>query len=323
MSLSAQVTSERQAGKRVTRVHPNLRGRTELKFSSVSDVESCDVVFLALPHGVAMTRFGEFSGISPVVVDLSADFRLQNPQDYVEWYGHEHDSPDLLARFVYGIPELHREELKEAAYISSAGCLATAAILSLWPLFRQEMVDLSQPIITEVKTGSSGSGADTGSASHHPERSGVIRSFKPTGHRHTAELIQELAPRGSAPTMAFSATSIEAVRGVLATSHVFTKQRLDDKSLWQIYRSVYGSEPFIRIVKDAQGNYRYPEPKILSGSNYCDVGFEADGHSNRVVVLGAVDNLMKGAAGQAVQAMNIRLGLDERAGLGFAGLHPI
>ena len=319
----SQATSERQADKRVTRVHPNLRGRTDLKFSPVAEIETCDVLFLCLPHGVAMNRWAEFEPIAPVIVDLSADFRLRRPQNYPEWYGHKHASPELLSQFIYGIPELHRAELRSADRISSAGCLATAAILSLWPLFREGVVDLSLPVVAEVKTGSSGSGADTGLASHHPERSGVIRSFKPTGHRHTAELLQELTVGGQTPTVGFSATSVQAVRGVLATCHVFTSERLDDKSVWQIYRRAYGAEPFIRIVKEQQGNYRYPEPKILSGSNYCDVGFETDDRSNRIVTLGALDNLMKGAAGQAVQAMNIRFGFDETAGLTFPGLHPI
>jgi N-acetyl-gamma-glutamyl-phosphate/LysW-gamma-L-alpha-aminoadipyl-6-phosphate reductase len=318
-----QVTSERQAGKRVTRAHPNLRGRTDLTFTDSGSLAACDVLFLCLPHGVAMTRVQELSAFAPVVIDLSADFRLKSPQDYVQWYGQTHTQPDLLPTFVYGIPELHRDELRSARFISSAGCLATAAILSLWPLFREGVVDTSVSLVAEVKTGSSGSGVDTGAASHHPERSGVIRSFKPTGHRHSAELQQELTMDNAVPIVSFSATSIEAVRGVLATCHVFTKDRLDEKTLWQIYRRVYGGEPFIRIVKEAQGNYRYPEPKILSGSNYCDVGFEADAHSNRVVTIGALDNLMKGAAGQAVQAMNIRFGFDEVAGLSFPGLHPI
>lgn len=318
-----QVTSERQAGKRITRAHPNLRGRTDLKFSLAGDLQPCDIMFLAMPHGSAMKRVADLVAVAPILIDLSADFRLRKPADYVEWYGHPHPRPEYLDAFVYGIPELHRRELQSANLISSAGCLATAAILGVWPLFREQVVALDRPVVVEVKTGSSGSGADTGTASHHPERSGVMRSFKPTGHRHTAELLQELTTSGKSPEVSFSATSIEAVRGVLATSHVFTKERLSDKDLWQIYRRVYGSEPFIRIIKEPQGNYRYPEPKILSGSNYCDVGFEADEHSNRVVVLGALDNLMKGAAGQAVQAMNIRLGLDECAGLGFPGLHPI
>lgn len=150
-----------------------------------------------------------------------------------------------------------------------------------------------------------------------------MRSFKPTGHRHTAEVIQELTFEGVVPEISFSATSIEAVRGILATSHVFLKEPLAEKEIWAIYRQAYRDEPFMRIVKESSGVYRYPEPKILSGSNYCDVGFERDPFSNRLVVMAALDNLMKGAAGQAMQAFNIRGGFDEDCGLEFAGLHPI
>ncbi|MBA2451598.1 MAG: N-acetyl-gamma-glutamyl-phosphate reductase, partial [Chloroflexia bacterium] len=158
----------------------------------------------------------------------------------------------------------------------------------------------------------------------HPERSGVIRSFKPTGHRHSAEIIQELTQKGcAAPNIAFSATGVEAVRGILATAHVFTREPVTDKEIWQFYRSVYKDEPFIRIVKEVAGIHRSPEPKILSGTNYCDVGFEADAHGNRVVVTAAIDNLVKGASGQAVQSMNIRCGFDETLGLEFTGLHPL
>jgi len=319
-----QVTSERRAGKRVVGVHPNLRKRTNLTFSSVEDLEPCDVLFLALPHGSSGERIGQFIDLAPVIIDLSADFRLRDPRDYPRWYGHEHPRPDLLDRFVYGIPELHRNKMRAANAISSAGCLATAAILGLYPLFAEGLVDPEKPVVVEVKTGSSGAGAEEGLASHHPERSGVMRSFKPTGHRHTAELEQELGcPSGARPSIAFSATAVEAVRGVLATSHVFLREPLAERDLWKVYRRCYGTEPFIRLVKENSGLFRYPEPKILTGSNYCDVGFELDEVHNRVVVMAAIDNLMKGASGQAVQAMNIRFGFPEDAGLEFAGLHPI
>jgi N-acetyl-gamma-glutamyl-phosphate/LysW-gamma-L-alpha-aminoadipyl-6-phosphate reductase len=174
-----------------------------------------------------------------------------------------------------------------------------------------------------VKTGSSGAGAEEGLASHHPERSGVMRSFKPTGHRHTAEVEQELAAEKGKPTVSFSATAVEAVRGVLSTSHVFLNHEVTEKDLWKVYRQHYGGERFIRLVNERSGLYRYPEPKILSGSNYCDIGFELDPRGDRVVVMAAVDNLMKGAAGQAVQAMNIRFGFPEETALDFPGLHPI
>ena len=318
-----QVTSERSAGKFVRSTHPNLRKKTDLKFSSVEKLEPAEVIFVALPHGVAMSKMRELRQKAKVVIDLSADFRLRNPADYPKWYGHEHAEPELLREFSYGIPELHRVEIRESNAISSAGCMATTAILGLYPLYQAGVVDLSRPVITEAKTGSSGSGGGPGLGSHHPERSGAMRSFKPTGHRHSAEMIQELTVNGAAPEVAFSATAVEAVRGILATSHVYLKEPLTDKDLWGIYRPAYKDEPFMRLVKEASGIHRLPEPKWLSGSNWCDVGFERDPESNRVVVMAALDNLMKGAAGQAVQAFNLRMGCDETMGLEFPGLHPI
>jgi N-acetyl-gamma-glutamyl-phosphate/LysW-gamma-L-alpha-aminoadipyl-6-phosphate reductase len=318
-----QVTSERRAGKRVVGVHPNLRKHTTLAFSSVNDLEPCDVLFLCLPHGASGEQIDRYLGIAPVIIDLSADFRLNDAADYPTWYGHDHPKPELLPRFIYGIPELHHEEMQTASAISSAGCLATPTILGMYPLFKEGLVDLNKPTVVEVKTGSSGAGAEEGLASHHPERSGVMRSFKPTGHRHTAEVEQELTSEHGKPTDSFSATAIEAVRGVLSTSHVFLNRQVTEKDLWKVYRQHYGQETFIRLVNERSGLYRYPEPKILTGSNYCDIGFELDPRGDRVVVLAAVDNLMKGAAGQAVQAMNIRFGCDEDAGMTFPGLHPI
>ncbi|MBD0324761.1 MAG: N-acetyl-gamma-glutamyl-phosphate reductase [Aldersonia sp.] len=318
-----QVTSERSAGKFVRSIHPNLRKRTELKFVGLDRLQPCDVLFVALPHGVAMGKMAELRQKAGIVIDLSADFRLRNPADYPKWYGHDHALPELLREFVYGIPELHRAELKQSDAISSAGCMATSAILGLYPLYQAGVVDTAAPVVIEAKTGSSGSGGGPSLGSHHPERSGALRSFKPTGHRHAAEVIQELTVDGVAPPVAFSATAIAAVRGILATSHVFLKEPLPDRDLWAIYRVAYKDEPFMRIVKEAGGIHRYPEPKILSGSNYCDVGFERDPDSNRLVVMAALDNLMKGASGQAVQAFNIRCGYPETAGLEFAGLHPI
>ncbi len=318
-----QVTSERQAGKFVRGAHPNLRGRTDLTFSSMEALEPVDVLFLCTPHGVTMTKIDGFLDKANVIIDLSADFRLHNPDDYPKWYGHVHEKPDLLREFVFGIPELHREEMRDARYIASAGCNATATILGLYPLVRAGVLDPAMPIIIESKTGSSGAGGESGAASHHPERSGVIRSFKPTAHRHTAEVIQELTWEGRVPEIALSVTSVEAVRGILATGHAYLKEPLEDRDLWKIYRGAYKGEPFMRIIKEATGIHRVPEPKILSGSNYCDVGFERDPHSRRVVVLAAIDNLMKGASGQAVQSMNIRCGFPETSGLTFAGLHPV
>jgi N-acetyl-gamma-glutamyl-phosphate/LysW-gamma-L-alpha-aminoadipyl-6-phosphate reductase len=316
-----QVTSESLAGKPVGRAHPNLRRITDLKFSSMADLKPCDALCLCLPHGEAMERCETLFGLGERIIDLSADFRLKNPDDYPTWYGHAHPHPQWLGRFVYGLSELHREEIRQASHIACTGCLAATAILSLAPLVRAGAIDPTR-IILEGKIGSSASGHRADQSSHHPERSGAVRSFKPTGHRHTAEMIQELN-FGVKPTIHFSATAIELVRGILITAHTFVTEEQSEQDIWGIYREAYGHEPFIRMIKDRQGNFRYPEPKILAGTNYCDIGFERDPFSDRLVVMGALDNLVKGAAGQAVQAMNIMFGWDERTGLEFPGLHPI
>ncbi len=318
-----QVSSESNLGRYVYFVHPNLRGRTRLKFCRAQDVEPCDVLFVALPHGEAQRRIAQLTSLAPRIIDLSADFRLRDPALYAHWYGHEHAAAEWLERFVYGLPELHRDEIRRASYVSGVGCNATATILALYPLFRADLIDRTRGVVVEVKVGSSEGGKRVGPGSHHPERSGVVRSFAPVGHRHTAEVIQELTLGGQPPTVHFTATAVELVRGVLATAHAFLREPVAERELWRVYRKAYRDETFVRIVKERQGVYRYPEPKILAGSNYCDVGFALDEESGRVVAIAAIDNLMKGAAGSAVQCMNLMCGFDETAGLEFPGLHPI
>jgi N-acetyl-gamma-glutamyl-phosphate/LysW-gamma-L-alpha-aminoadipyl-6-phosphate reductase len=311
-----QATSERNAGKPVTRIHPNLRKRTTPNFCMAKELQPVDLLFVSLPHTQFMQRFDELSGLAEKLVDLSADFRLKDPAAYQKWYGVDHPHPDKLSKFIYGNVELHRDEIKNARYITGAGCNATATILPLWPLFKVGVVDTGMPVVAEAKCGSSEGGNVVSEGSHHPERSGCVRSYKPTGHRHIAEMEQELGH-----PIYFSATSIEMVRGILVTAHLFVKQGITEKDIWKAYRQVYGEEPFIRIVREKQGIYRFPEPKILAGTNYCDIGFELDGA--RLVVVSAIDNLMKGAAGQAVHAMNVMCGFEETAGLTFPGLHPV
>ncbi len=312
-----QVTSERFRGKPVSRIHPNLRGCTRLKFCSLQDLTPCDFLFLALPHGHAMARLDQFLELAPRLIDLSGDFRLDCPEAYAAWYGEPHVRPEALSDFVYGIPEVHRNRIRGAHQVTGAGCNATATILGLLPLYRANVVEQA---VVEVKAGSSEGGHTASDASHHPERAGAVRSYKPTGHRHVAEMQMVL---GHDARIAFSATSIGMVRGILATCHVFLSQDLDEKAVWQLYRDAYAGERFIRIVKERTGIYRYPEPKLLAGTNYCDIGFERDPHSNRLVVLSAIDNLMKGASGQALQSFNLMLDWDEDIGLGFTGLHPV
>jgi [amino group carrier protein]-6-phospho-L-2-aminoadipate/5-phospho-L-glutamate reductase len=316
-----QITSESYYGKLVSKAHPNLRGCSNLKFSGLSELESCDVLFLCLPHASSMNSIDKFKSLAVKIIDLSGDFRLQDKDEFEKWYKMPHANPEMLKEFVYGIPELHRGKMKDAKYISSAGCNATTTILGLYPLFKNNLVDAERTVV-EVKVGSSEGGKKSSFATHHPERSGSLRSYKPTAHRHVAEMIQELS-FGKDINIHFSATTTDMVRGVLATCHVFLKEELDEKDIWKLYRQAYGNEPYVRIVKEREGNYRYPEPKLLAGTNYCDIGFERDLFSNRLVVISAIDNLMKGAAGQALQAFNIMHDIEETTGLDFPGLHPI
>ena len=323
-----QVASSSHAGHYVHSVHPNLRKLCSLRFCHTDDLSSCNVLFLCLPHGASSESIEQYQKLAPRIIDLSADFRLRSPGLYRRWYGSEHRETSLLASAVYGLPELHREQLREATLVSGTGCMATAAILGLAPLYRTGLVNQSLPLVVEAKVGSSAAGATPGASSHHPDRSGSVRSFEPTGHRHTAELIQELGAlcMGNADlsqTVAFSATAVELVRGVLITAHAFVNEDIDERFLWRLYREAYSDEPFIRLVKERSGVYRYPEPKILAGSNFCDIGFELDASQRRVVVMAALDNLMKGAAGNTVQSLNVMFGWDETLGLNFPGLHPI
>lgn len=314
-----QVTSESHAGEYIHHQHPNLRKRTQLQFTSRDTLQPCEVLFLALPHGEAQKHIDKYASLAAKIVDLSADFRLKDAALYRKWYGEDHKAPQYLGKFVYGLPETQREAMKTANYISGVGCNATASNLALLPLVKANLIDLDKPIVVDVKTGSSEGGASVNAGSHHPEKSHSVRAYAPTGHRHTAEVIQELGLKN----VHLSMTAVDLVRGVLSAAHVFVKPGTTEKDLWKAFRAAYNHEPFVRIVKDKTGIHRVPDPKILSGSNYADVGFDLDPETGHVVSLAAIDNLMKGASGSAVQALNIMCGFEEMAGLEFPGLHPI
>jgi N-acetyl-gamma-glutamyl-phosphate/LysW-gamma-L-alpha-aminoadipyl-6-phosphate reductase len=314
-----QVTSRSHLGEYVYQVHPNLRKRTQLQFSDPVALEPVDILFLAQPHGHAQHHIEEYTQVWPKLIDLSADFRLREAASYERWYGEKHAAPAWLSKFVYGLPELHRAELKIASYVSGVGCNATASNLALLPLVKAGLLNTAAPIYIEIKVGSSESGAEGNIGSHHAERANVIRTFSAFGHRHTAEVMQEMGVQNVSLTM----TAVDLVRGVLATAHARVKDGVSTKDLWKAYRSVANENPFLRVVKEPRGVFRVPEPKILAGTNYADLGFELDESNRHVVAICAIDNLMKGASGSAVQCMNLMMGWDETLGLEFIGLHPI
>jgi [amino group carrier protein]-6-phospho-L-2-aminoadipate/5-phospho-L-glutamate reductase len=318
--------SRRHAGEYLFRAHPNLRGTTEMKFSSPgADLGGADLVFSALPHGESVKSVPQLADSGLKVVDLSADFRLADPAGYVEWYGFEHPRPDLLAKFVFALPEIDREGLKGASLASSPGCMAIASILALAPLFREEPLAVgAERVVVDTKVGSSGAGGKPSVSTHFSERYGVVRPYKPAGHRHSPEVERAIeSVSGRKAQVSISAHGVNIVRGILSTSHVFSEASPTPIDIWRAYRKMYEESPFVRLVRDRKGPFRYPDPKLVVGSNFCDIGFELEPRTGRIVALAAIDNLVKGAAGNAVQAMNLMLGYPETAGLDAIPIHPV
>ncbi len=318
-----QATSERLAGQFVHFTHPNLRRRTTLKFSSAASLEPCDLLFLCLPHGSAMARIDQLASLAGRIVDLSADFRLRRAEDYDRWYGKPHANPAWLAKFVYGLPELKRAEIAGAPVRErrrlqrdrvDAGDLAAGGRRADGRLARRRL-------------------RGEGREQRRRRRGGRFDASSRARRRHAQLRADRAPPHGGNPaeprvTRRRDRGASERDRGRQRARRPGDGARVRqtgvaERDVWRAYREAYANEPFVRIVKERTGLYRYPEPKILSGSNYADVGFEMDAESGRVVGLCAIDNLMKGAAGTAVQCVNVMMGWDEALGLEFPGLHPI
>jgi N-acetyl-gamma-glutamyl-phosphate/LysW-gamma-L-alpha-aminoadipyl-6-phosphate reductase len=320
------LTSRQNAGEYVHRIHPSLKGFIDLTFSPMEMdkiVNQCDLVFVSVPHGNALNIVKDLYSTGVKIIDLSADYRLKNARDYVKWYGWEHPFPDLLSKSVYGIPEIHRKEIKDAKLVSCPGCMAVTSILALKPLMENKFIDTSH-IIVDSKIGSSGAGASDSTGTHHAMRYGVIRPYKPSKHRHTGEIEQELSiVSGEEIKVSMSPHAVNLVRGILTTNHVFLNSPKSEIELWKAYRNSYKEEPFIRLIRDKKGLYKFPDPKFVVGSNFCDVGFDMDENTNRIVALSASDNLMKGAAGSAIQNMNLMCGFNETSGLRYTPLTPV
>ena len=315
-----QVTSGSHQGRPLCSVHPNLRGFTELRFANPGQLEPCDAVISTgggSSEDPSLTRIRE---LAPVVLDCGPRLRLRDRAVYRSWYEDEPEPESLLAEAVYGLPEINRAQLSRAKLASGVGCSAAAVILALLPLARAGW-QLASPAIIEARFGSSAAGSKPGPGGHHPERSGAIRLFAPEGHRHQAEVAQAL---GWEPAqLSYAGVAVEMVRGISVSIRCFLQRPVTEPDLWEAFRATYRDEPFVRIVAQRSGLHRYPDPRRLAGSNICDVGFALDRSGERLTLLAALDNLGKGAAGTAVQSLNCMLGLEERAGLSFTGLHPL
>lgn len=311
-------------GEPLSAAHPNLEGLTDLIFEKLPPEEAArgmDVVLLGLPHKVSAGAVPKIIGSGAKIIDLSGDFRLKDAAAYEKYYGAVHPCPELLARAVYGLPEMNREAIRKATLIASPGCFATAIELGLLPLAKAGL--LTGPVETVAITGSSGSGVAPSAGTHHPVRAQNLRTYKPLSHQHLPEISETLIQAGAKDfSLNFVPVSAPLTRGIFATSFVRVDAAITREKIAELFATTYKGEPFVRIPRK-----RLPEVVAVSGSEYVEVGFELgpveEGRPTRVLAcFSAIDNLIKGGAGQAVQSMNLTLGLDEKLTLEDAGGYP-
>lgn len=317
------ITSERSAGQPITAIFPHLAGLTKLVCEPLDPAgiaKKADLVFLALPHVTAQDAANKFRALGTKVVDLSADYRIADPAVYEQWYEHGHQYPELLKQAVYGLPELRREQIRKASLIANPGCYPTSAILGLAPLIKQGkgIADLAS-IIIDSKSGVTGAGRSPALAYHYPETNEGLMAYKIGTHRHTPEIEQELSALAGQPvTVSFTPHLIPMNRGILTTVYARLTEKTDTAALHARYLEFYRDEFFVRVLPLGQS----PNVRNVRGSNFCDIGVTADPRTGRAVIVSAIDNLVKGAAGQAVQNMNLMMAFEETAGLASAGLFP-
>lgn len=314
-------TSEQSSGKPVAHLFPNLKGLIDLSYEPLRPekvAEKADFIFLALPHRESMDPVARFVKMGKRVVDLSADFRLKDRKVYKEWYKEDHSEPTLLRRAVYGLPELYREKIKGAALVANPGCYPTATILGLAPLIKKGLIGNSA-IIIDAKSGISGAGRKPSLPYHFPEMDENLMAYNVGSHRHTPEIEQELATIFKKKTkVSFVPHLIPMNRGILATIYVKLRKRASTGDILGIFTDFYEGEPFIRVLQEGDN----PETKRVLGSNFCDIGAVSDKRNGIVIVMVAIDNLVKGGAGQAIQNMNIMMGFNEADGLRYPGIFP-
>jgi N-acetyl-gamma-glutamyl-phosphate reductase len=315
------VTSEKSAGKPLTSIFPHLAGLTNLicePLDAEAIAKKADFVFLALPHVTSQEAAFRFHQLGKKVVDLSADYRLADPTVYEAWYEHCHQHPELLNSAVYGLPELHREKIRKASLVANPGCYPTSAILAIAPLVKKGIVDLKSVII-DSKSGVSGAGRNPSLVHHYPEVNEGLMAYKIGTHRHTPEIEQELtALAGQSVRVSFTPHLIPMNRGILTTIYATLNAAVDTSQVHALYHEFYRNEPFVRLLAHGE----FPNVRNVRGSNFCDIGVYADRRTGRAVVVSAIDNLVKGASGQAIQNMNLMMGFHETDGIKVAGMFP-
>ncbi|MEC8956952.1 MAG: N-acetyl-gamma-glutamyl-phosphate reductase [Nitrospinota bacterium] len=314
------LTSETYKEKSIADVFPSLNGIIDINLQSLDCkiLKSCDVVFLALPHTTGMGILPELLQSNCKVIDLSADYRLKNATTYSEWYSLTHTHPKFLSQVTYGLPELYREKIKSAQGVANPGCYPTSVILALAPLLKTDWIDLDS-IIADSKSGVSGAGRKTSITTQFSEANEGVTPYSLTSHRHTPEIEQELSYLAGKPIkISFSPHLIPMSRGMLSTIYINLKNKLKDEDLIEHYKNIYNNEYFVRVLDKG----RFASTHSISGSNFCDIGIKIDSRVNRLVITSAIDNLIKGASGQAIQNMNIMLGFGETTGLQSPAIFP-
>ncbi len=313
----ALITSRAEAGRRVDDLFPNLRGHCDLAFTAPDNEElaACDVVFYATPHNVAMQSVPQLLEAGTRIIDLSADFRLRDADEWSRWYGEPHACPELLSEAVYGLPEINREQMREARLLACPGCYPTSVQLGFAPLLRAGLVDTDH-LVANAASGVSGAGRQAKIDNLVSEASDNFKAYAVDGHRHLPEIEQGLADiAGNAVQVTFVPHLLPMIRGIHATLYAQLQQPVD---LQQLYEEFYAEEPFVDVMPAGQ----WPQTRSVRGANVCRLAVSQPQDRDTAVITAVEDNLVKGASGQAVQALNIMFGMDERAGLNGVALLP-
>ncbi|MGB9905072.1 MAG: N-acetyl-gamma-glutamyl-phosphate reductase [Desulfotomaculales bacterium] len=317
----AVLTTQSHGEKPFWEVYPHLYGYVDLVCAELDEerlAASCDVIFISLPHGHAISLASRLAAKNKPVIDLGADFRFRDPDVYEKWYGLAHAARALAKEAVYGLPELYRERIRTARLVANPGCYPTSAILGLAPLLKNGLVD-PDSIVIDSKSGVSGAGRTLSLTTHYCEVNESVKAYGVASHRHTPEIEQELcALAGRDVTVSFTPHLIPMTRGILSTIYVKPVRPLSQEEVHALYGEFYAKEPFVRVLPAGT----LPATKAVAGSNHCDIGLVSDPRTGRIIIISAIDNLIKGASGQAVQNMNILLGLPEEAGLAGPGIYP-
>ncbi len=314
------ITSRSEVGVALADMYPNLRGIYDLQFSmpSIENLKQCDLVFFATPHGVAMSMTKDLLKHDVKVIDLAADFRIEDLDIWQQWYGMEHTGADLMPHAVYGLPEYYRERIKTAKIIANPGCYPTSILLGLLPLLKADLIK-TDAIIADGKSGVSGAGKGANVAMLAAEMSESFKAYSIAGHRHLPEMTEKLTEQiAKKVDLTFVPHLVPMVRGMEATIYATLTNNSSSEELQELFETVYANEPFVDVMP--QGSL--PETRMVKGSNMCRIAVYRPTGSNKVVVTSVIDNLVKGASGQAIQNMNIMFGLPENSGLNQVALLP-